>query len=148
MFPTVQMVSSILSLHNTLRLGIRKHFQEPADMVLAAANLEARTNTVYLPLSPEFIVLSFLITKSVCGVWCSSLCRHRKSRWSWKHVHLIKSALQMWCSGLMNTRLTDVCAVYTHILGTRDTDFLLWKTGRELLTGAGLGVVADLVCSR
>lgn len=48
----------------------------------------------------------------------------------------------------MNTRLTDVYAVYTHILGTRDTDFLLWKTGRELLTGVELGVVADLVCLR
>lgn len=46
----------------------------------------------------------------------------------------------------MNTQFRDVCAMYIHILGTRDTDFLLWKPERELLVGVELRVVADLLC--
>lgn len=44
----------------------------------------------------------------------------------------------------MNMQLTDVYAMYIHILGTKDTDFLLWKTERALLIGVELRVVADL----
>lgn len=73
-----------------------------------------------------------------------AFCMHRKPRWSWKHVHLIESAWQMWCSEIMNMQLTDVYAMYTHIVGTRDTDFLLWKTEGEMLSGAELRVFADL----
>lgn len=34
----------------------------------------------------------------------------------------------MWHSEIMNTQLTDVYAMYIHILETRDTYSLLWKT--------------------
>lgn len=52
------------------------------------------------------------------------------ARWRWKHVHLIESVWQMWCREIMNTQLTDACAMYIHILGSRDTDFLRRKTER------------------
>ena len=68
MFPTVRIISSILSLHDVVQPDICKYFQKPGDTVFGAANLEILTNTVYLPLSPWFILLNFLITKTIFGV--------------------------------------------------------------------------------
>lgn len=42
-------------------------------------------------------------------------------------------------------QLTDIYAMYTHIVGTRDTDFLLWKTEGEVLSGVELRVFADVL---
>lgn len=125
MFPTVWLVSSTLSLHNIVQPSICKHFQKPGDTLFPASDLETVTNSVDFSFSPCFI---FLITKASFGV--DAFCMHRKPHWRWKHVHLIESAWQMWRSEIMNMQLTDVYAMYIHILGSRDTDFLWWKTER------------------
>lgn len=128
MFPTVWLVSNILSLHNIVQPSISKHFQTPGDRVFPASNLEKVTNSVDFSFSPWLILLIFLITKASFGI--DAFCMHTRSRWRWRHVHLIESAWQMWRTEIMNMQLTDAYAMYIHILGSRDTDFLWWKTER------------------